>query len=107
MTLMGARASLAIIALGAIFPQWGVATTVEEFLVNIYFHKALMEGMLSFLLFAGALHVNWQQMRANRLPILILATVGVLISTAIVGGGIWWLPGCWSATPVPPTPGAT
>lgn len=93
MTLMGALASLAVIALGAIFPHWGIAPTVEGFLVNIDFHKALMEGMLSFLLFAGALHVNWQEMHANRLPIFILATVGVLLSTAIVGGGIWWIAG--------------
>ncbi len=90
MTLMGAVAALVIIALGALFPGWGITTTVEAFLVNIDFHKALMEGMLSFLLFAGALHVDWQEMRVNRVPILILATVGVLISTAIVGAGIWW-----------------
>lgn len=93
MTLMGAIAALVVIALGALFPGWGITTTVEAFLVNIDFHKALMEGMLSFLLFAGALHVNWQEMRANRVPIFILATVGVLISTAIVGGGIWWIAG--------------
>jgi len=58
MTLMGALASLAIIAAGAAFPSWGFAPMVERFLTGIDFHATLMEGMLSFLLFAGALHVT-------------------------------------------------
>ena len=43
--------------------------------------------MLSFLLFAGALHVDWTEMRRGRWPILVLSTIGVLLSTLIVGGG--------------------
>ena len=43
--------------------------------------------MLSFLLFAGALHVDWSEMRRGRWPILVLSTIGVLLSTLIVGGG--------------------
>jgi len=45
--------------------------------------------MLSFLLFAGALHVDWSDMRRGRWPILVLSTVGVLISTTIVGFGFY------------------
>ncbi len=91
MTLMGALASLAIIAVGAAFPAWGFAHLVERFLAGIDFHATLMEGMLSFLLFAGALHVDWLQMRANRLVIFALATFGVVVSTVIVGFGAWWI----------------
>ena len=43
--------------------------------------------MLSFLLFAGALHIDWSEMHRGRWAILILSTVGVLASTAIVGFG--------------------
>lgn len=93
MTLMGALASLAIIAIGAAFPSWGMAPLVERFLSGIDFHAALMEGMLSFLLFAGALHVDWTHMRANRAVIFALATFGVLLSTGIVGVGTWWVAG--------------
>ncbi len=93
MTLMGAVAALAIIGIGALFPAWGLTPLVERFLVNIDFHAALMEGMLSFLLFAGALHVDWQEMRANRAAIFALATLGVVLSTAIIGVGTWWIAG--------------
>lgn len=91
LTLMGALASLAIIGIGAVFPSWGLAPMVEQFLSGIDFHATLMEGMLSFLLFAGALHVDWTQMRANRLLVFSLATFGVLISTGLVGFGTWWI----------------
>ena len=47
-----------------------------------------MDGMLSFLLFAGALHVDWSEMRRGRWPILILSTVGVLLSTVLIGLGL-------------------
>ena len=47
--------------------------------------------MLSFLLFAGALHVDWCEMRRGRWPILVLSTVGVLLSTVIVGAGFYLL----------------
>ena len=91
LTLMGALASLAIIGIGAVFPSWGLAPMVEQFLSGIDFHATLMEGMLSFLLFAGALHVDWTQMRANRLLVFSLATFGVLISTGLVGFGTCWI----------------
>jgi len=93
MTLMGALASLAIIGIGAAFPSWGLVPLVERFLTGIDFHAALMEGMLSFLLFAGALHVDWLDMRANRALIFALATFGVVLSTGIVGVGTWWIAG--------------
>ena len=48
-----------------------------------------MNGMLAFLLFAGALHVNLGQLRSRAWPVAILASLGTIISTALVGGGIW------------------
>jgi monovalent cation:H+ antiporter, CPA1 family len=68
-----------------------LAEEVSAFISGIDFHTTLMNGMLSFLLFAGALHVDWTEMRRGRLPILVLSTVGVLLSTLIVGGGFYLL----------------
>ena len=48
-----------------------------------------MDGLLSFLLFAGALHVDWSDMKRGRWPILVLSTGGVLLSTGLIGGGFY------------------
>ncbi|MCX2477213.1 cation:proton antiporter [Pedobacter sp. MC2016-05] len=48
---------------------------------SLDFQDVLMNFMLSFLLFAGAIHIDASKLRAERLPVLVLATVGILIST--------------------------
>jgi CPA1 family monovalent cation:H+ antiporter len=53
------------------------------------FDDLLMNGMLSFLLFAGALHVNLDELLERKWTILLLATVGVTISTFLVGTAAW------------------
>ena len=62
------------------------ATVVLE---GIDFNKALMHGMLSFLLFSGALHVNLEDLAQHKWIISILATFGVVMSTFIVGSIAW------------------
>lgn len=93
LTVMGAVASLAVVGLDRLLPGSTLAEQVSAFVTGIDFHATLMEGMLSFLLFAGALHVDWTEMRRGRWPILVLSTVGVLLSTLIVGGGFYLLTG--------------
>ena len=61
----------------------------EKLLRSINFHDALMNGMLSFLLFAGALHVNINDLAKQKGIITLLATVGVVFTTFIVGGLSW------------------
>ena len=61
----------------------------ERMVRGIDFYETLMDGMLSFLLFAGALHVNLDDLRQQKWVILLLATVGVLMSTFLVGGLAW------------------
>lgn len=90
-TIMGALASLAVIALDRLLPSSSMGEEVVAFLAGIDFHATLMEGMLSFLLFAGALHVDWTEMRRGRWPILALSTLGVLVSTLLVGLGSWFI----------------
>ncbi len=58
---------------------------------QIDFESVLMDYMLSFLLFAGALHTNYQDLKAQRWPIIAFATLGVLISTFLVGTAAYFL----------------
>ncbi|KHK93240.1 cation:proton antiporter [Novosphingobium malaysiense] len=85
LTVMGTLASLLVVAYDSLVPSSTLAEQLGTFLTDIDFSTTLMEGMLSFLLFAGAMHVNWADMRKGRWPILVFSTVGVLLSTAIVG----------------------
>ncbi len=63
--------------------------TVRAVLERIDFDETLMQGMLSFLLFAGALHVDLEQLLSRKWVILSMATVGVLISTFIIGFAVY------------------
>jgi CPA1 family monovalent cation:H+ antiporter len=64
---------------------------VSDLLSGIDFNKTLLHGMLSFLLFAGALHVNLKDLRKQKWVILSLATVGVCVSTFLVGTATYCL----------------
>ena len=64
----------------------------ERYIItHIDFKEVLLDIMLSFLLFAGALHTNFEQLRVQRWPILAFSTLGVLISTFLVGIAMFWL----------------
>ena len=52
---------------------------------NIDFSKVVLDIMLGFLLFAGALNVDTKKLRKEMAPVMILSTVGVIISTAVFG----------------------
>lgn len=100
LTMMGALASVVVIAVDRLLPQSDLAGIVGGFLEGIDFHETLMEGMLSFLLFAGALHVDIDQLRRGRWQIALLSTIGVVASTLLVGGGFWLLTS-WMGLDVP------
>ncbi|QNJ97004.1 cation:proton antiporter [Constantimarinum furrinae] len=64
----------------------------EKYIITqIDFKSLLLDVMLSFLLFAGALHTNFQQLKVQRWPILVFATFGVLISTFLVGTAMFFV----------------
>lgn len=64
----------------------------ERYIItHIDFKEVLLDVMLSFLLFAGALHTNFEQLRVQRWPILAFSTLGVLISTFLVGTAMYWI----------------
>jgi CPA1 family monovalent cation:H+ antiporter len=81
--------SLFVIAADALVPSWTPQDRVRAFLADIDFNETLMRGFLSFLLFAGALHVNLEGLWRNKGTIATLSTVGVLISTVVVGLLTW------------------
>ena len=91
MTTTGALASLLIIAADHLLPGRGLSAMVGEFMSSLNFQETLLNGMLCFLLFAGALHVDWDEMQRGRWPILALSTLGVLLSTFLIGAGFYGL----------------
>ena len=81
--------SIALIALGKLgLPLEGYAQVLLE---QIDFNKALMEGMLSALLFAGALHVSIDDLREQKWVVATLASVGVICSTFMVGFASYYI----------------
>jgi len=76
--------ALGVLAVGQVYPP--ALTWVEQLLSSIDFSKTLMQGMLGYLLFAGALHVNLNDLKNQTWVIALLATVGVVLTTGIVGG---------------------
>ena len=87
LTVMGAVASILMIALDQALPELAVGDAVRSFLLGIDFDKILLEAMLSFLLFAGALHIDLDMLLKRRWAVLAMALFGVVISTFIVGFG--------------------
>ncbi len=79
---------IAILFTTGIYISSFVDTTIYDYLndliLSIDFHTVLLDVMLGFLLFAGAMHTNFDQLRVQRYPILIFATFGVLLSTVLV-----------------------
>jgi CPA1 family monovalent cation:H+ antiporter len=81
--------SLSIVAANLLVPSLHLHDVVAGFVGDIDFDEALMHGMLAFLLFAGALHVDLEGLLEHRWTIGLLATVGVLVSTAVIGVLMW------------------
>lgn len=86
-TLTGLMASAVLTLVSHWYPQTAVyaKTLVHE----INFSEVVFHGLLSLLLFAGALHVNFSRLREHKAAVLALSTVGVLISTALLGLGFY------------------
>lgn len=81
--LLGLLFSLAIIIVGQFKPEF--SEYAKNFVENVELDETLLSIMLSYLLFAGALHVKLQDLSKERWLIAILATFGVIISTFVVG----------------------
>ena len=80
---MGAIISLALMTAGHLFPSF--TQLIKQKLSSIDFSEFLLGIVLSFLLFAGSLRLNLTQIKASAKSITVFATVGVLISTFLIG----------------------
>ena len=89
LTVMGAIAAIGLTVADALVPSITLDDWVAEMLQQLNFTETLLQGMLSFLLFAGALHVDLDRLKVAWLPVLLLSTVGVMISTVLVGLAMW------------------
>ncbi|MCG9790921.1 cation:proton antiporter [Flavobacterium algicola] len=81
--------SLGIIGVSYIIPS--IEENVETVLKEIDFSELLLEVMLSFMLFAGAIHIKFKDLKAEKLSIMLFSTISVVISTFIVGYASFWL----------------
>lgn len=87
--LISLLASLIVIGLGVISPVFFVETTKAISLID--FQTVLLHIMLSFLLFAGAIHIDSKKLKAERLSIITFSTIGVVISTIVVGSLLYFV----------------
>lgn len=89
--VMALAASLVLISVELVFPHLGLYDDAAAAMRQVDFEETVLNGLLAFLLFAGALHVDFSAMKSRVGPIAIMATAGVLVSTLLVGGGFWLL----------------
>ena len=83
--------SLLMLVADHLLPQWCLRQSVNTVLGRVDFNEALLHGMLCFLLFAGSLHLRFEDLRTNKWTIVALATLGVILSTALVGFAAFYL----------------
>lgn len=88
--VMSVAASVVMVALDVAFPDRHLFESLTGTLLQIDFSKVVMDGMLAFLLFAGSLHIDLAKLRSRALQVALLALVGTVISTGIVGVASWW-----------------
>jgi len=91
LVVMALASSGMVVGIDLVFPSLGIAKTATAILSQIDFTQTVMNGMLSVLLFAGAVHVNFADLAAKKWVIGLLATVGLLISTFLVAIVMWML----------------
>ena len=101
LTVMGAVAAVGLLVANHFIPGVTLDNQVASLLAEMNFTETLLQGMLSFLLFAGALHVDLDRLKADWLPVLLLSTVGVILSTVLVGLAMWGI-GLLLALPIAP-----
>jgi CPA1 family monovalent cation:H+ antiporter len=89
--VMSVVVSLILVGIEAAAPEKHLFDGLTTAVLQIDFTSVVMNGMLGFLLFAGALHVDLDKLRSRAMPVAILAFFGTLISTAVVGAGFYWV----------------
>jgi CPA1 family monovalent cation:H+ antiporter len=81
--------SFVVLIAGHYFPPF--KAWVESMLLSINFSELLLEVMLSFMLFAGAIHIKIEDLKSERLSIILFSTISVVLSTLIIGYSSYYL----------------
>jgi len=87
--IMALVLSVVTLIAGAIFPEFKFHT--EELVEEYNYAELLYQLVLSLMLFAGALQIDFRKLSKEKTPVLILASTGVLLSTGIIGTAIYYL----------------
>ena len=87
--IMGLAASLLVIGAETAVPGLVNHENLPGLVGQFDFRETVLDGILAFLLFAGALHVDVGRLRSRALTIGAMVTLGVVVSTAIIGGVVW------------------
>lgn len=87
--LLSLIVSLALVVIGLFVPS--IEQFAENIVAQIDFEDVLLDVMLSYLLFAGALHVDLSELARHKWVIALMATVGVVVSTVLVGTATYFL----------------
>lgn len=87
--IMSVAASMVMVAIDLAFPAQNPFASLTSALGQIDFSRVVLDGMLGFLLFAGALHIDLQKLRSRWIQVALMACVGTVVSTAIVGLATW------------------
>jgi len=85
--------SLSVIAFDRLVPGLGVGHAIRAAMAGVDFTDTLMTVFLSFLLFAGAMHVDVSELMKRKAAIALMASLGVLISTLVAGYGFHLITG--------------
>lgn len=93
LVVIALAASLSIVGFDLFEPSFRIAQDVTDALRQIDFNKTLMHGMLSFMLFAGALHADFSAIKSRGFAIGLMACLGTLISTFTIGTAMWLMSG--------------
>jgi CPA1 family monovalent cation:H+ antiporter len=87
MVVIALATSLSLMLVDLLLPHFEIDDMVRREILGIDFSEALLHGMLGFLLFAGALHVDFVALRDQKWAVALMASLGVLISTVVVAAG--------------------
>lgn len=86
---MGLMASLALVVVDLLVPEEPLHRELIDAIGAIDFQSTVLDGLLAFLLFAGALHLDIGKLRGRAWSIALMATGGTLLSTVVIGFGLW------------------
>jgi CPA1 family monovalent cation:H+ antiporter len=98
--ILALAVSLVLIGAEHIFPEFQGKARLGRILESAHLSEALLDGALSFLLFAGAIEVSFTSLWDRKWTILALATLGVVISAGLMGTAMWYV-FQWVGHPVP------